>query len=136
MNDKLNKNKSLLSIVELGGYPDFKDIYAQHQLDVEKTDSMRKAVKILKKMSPDIIVAEFNYQSDFRDRTSNLETLLAVLQKKPDVKLIVFYENEFVHQFKRVTDRFVLPYTLAFPIDEEALSNMVEKALTVELGSL
>lgn len=130
MNDKLTRNKSLLSIVELGGYPDFKNIYSQYQLDVEITDSMRKAVKILKKMTPDLIVAEFNYQSDFRDRTSNLETLLAVLQKKPDIKLIIFYEKEFAHQFKRVTDRFNLPYTLAFPIDELALSEVIKQALS------
>ena len=127
--DKTNKNKSLLSIVELGGYPDYKKLYQQHQLEVESTDSMRKAVKILKKHTPEIIVAEFNYQSDFRDRTSSLETLLAVLQKKPEINLIVFYEKEFAHQFKRVTDRFELPFTLAFPIDEALLDEYVKQAL-------
>ncbi len=70
MNNKTINNKHLLCIVELGGYPDFSKIYQQYQLDVEITDSMRKAVKILKKKTPQIIVAEFNYQSDFRDRTS------------------------------------------------------------------
>lgn len=129
MNDKFIKNKQLLSIVELGGYPDFSEIYKQCQLDVEITNSMRKAVKILKNNTPHIIVAEFNYQSDFRDRTSNLETLLAVLQKKPEVKLIVFYEKEFAHQFERVTSRFDLPFTLSFPIDESALSEMVQRCL-------
>ncbi len=129
MNDKTIKNKHLLSIVELGGYPDFSNIYKQYQLEVETTNSMRKAVKILKKTSPDIIVAEFNYQSDFRDRTSNLETLLAVLQKKPQVKLIIFYEKEFAHQFERVTSRFDLPFTLPFPIDELALAAMVQRCL-------
>jgi len=129
MNNQSTGQKRLLSIIELGGYPDFRHVYGQFQLDFEVTDSMRKAVKILKKNTPDIIVAEFNYQSDFRDRTSNLETLLAVLQKKPEIKLIVFYEKEFAHQFKRVTDRFTLPYTLAFPIDEQALSDAVKACL-------
>jgi len=129
MNNKLIKNKQLLSIIELGGYPDFSNIYNQYQLNIETTNSMRKAVKILKKSKPDIIVAEFNYQSDFRDRTSNLETLLAVLQKNPEIKLIVFYEKEFAHQFKRVTDRFDLPYTLSFPIDESALSDLIKQCV-------
>jgi len=129
MNNQSVGKKRLLSIIELGGYPDFRHVYEQFQLDFEMADSMRKAIKILKKNTPDIIVAEFNYQSDFRDRTSNLETLLAVLQKKPEIKLIVFYEKEFVHQFKRVTDRFTLPYTLAFPIDEQALSDTVKACL-------
>lgn len=123
------KNKTLLTIIELGGYPDFSEIYNKYALEVDTTDSMRKAVKILKKQSPDIIVAEFNYQSDFRDRTSNLETLLAVLQKKPQIQLIVFYEKEFAHQFKRLTDRFDLQHTLVFPIDEAALSNAIERCL-------
>ena len=125
MNDNSCKNKTLLGIVELGGYPDFKHIYSKYHLNIEMTDSMRKAVKIIKNNSPDIIVAEFNYQSDFRDRTSNLETLLAVLQKKPNIQLIVFYEKEFAHQFKRVTDRFELKHTLVFPIDEDALANAI-----------
>lgn len=132
MRNNGSKNRRLLSIVELGGYPDFSNVYKQYQLDVEVTDSMRKAVKLLKKNKPDIIVAEFNYQSDFRDRTSNLETLLAVLQKNPEIKLVVFYEKEFAHQFKRVTDRFDLPYTLAFPIDEAALSTIIKQCLVVQ----
>lgn len=132
MNDKPIKNKTLLTIVELGGYPNFSKIYNEHGLDVVATDSMRKAVKLLKKSSSDIIVAEFNYQSDFRDRTSNLETLLAVLQKNPTIQLIIFYEKEFAHQFKRVTERFNLPHTLVFPIDEAALSNMVKTCLDVK----
>ncbi|MBN4080250.1 hypothetical protein JYT31_01160 [Beggiatoa alba] len=129
MNNKLIKHKRLLAIIELGGYPDFTNLYKRHQLLVETTNSMRKAVKRLKQSTTDIIVAEFNYQSDFRDRTSNLETLLAVLQKKPEIKLIIFYEKEFAHQFKRVTSRFDLPYTLQFPIDESALSDAIEQCL-------
>ena len=61
----------LLSIVEMGGYPNFKDLYKNKGFQIDTASSMRKAIKILKKSKPDVIVAEFNFQSDFRDRTTS-----------------------------------------------------------------
>lgn len=111
----------LLSIVELGGYPNFAPLYVRAGFQVENAVSMRKAVALLKTLTPAVIVAEFNFQSDFRDRTSSLETLLAVLQRLPNTRLIVFYEKEYSHQLERVSSRFPLHATLAYPIDAAAL---------------
>ena len=111
----------LLAITELGGYPDFTPIYQRHGFKVEKATSVRNAVRQMKKITPQVIVAEFNYQSDFRDRTSSLETLMAVLQRMPDTHVIVFYEQEFAHQLKKLTSRFPVQAALAFPIEEAAL---------------
>ena len=61
----------LLSIIELGGYPDFKPLYRRAGFEVETVSSVRKALGLMKKLSPDVIVAEFNFQSDFRDRSSS-----------------------------------------------------------------
>ena len=71
----------LLSIVELGGYPDFKFLYESLGYQVLHVTTVRKALALLKANQPDVIVAEFNFQSDFRDRTSSLESLLAVIQR-------------------------------------------------------
>jgi len=120
--------KTLLSIVELGGYPDFREIYERAGFKVEAIHSVRKAITALRTMKPDVIVAEFNYQSDFRDRTSSLESLLATMQRLPDTKLIVFYEKEHEHQLPRVTSRFALHATLPFPIDEVKLEEAVRAA--------
>lgn len=111
----------LLAITELGGYPDFTPIYKRHGFKVEKATSVRNAVRQMKKCTPRVIVAEFNYQSDFRDRTSSLETLMAVLQRIPDARVIVFYEQEFAHQLERLTSRFHVHAALVFPIEETAL---------------
>ena len=111
----------LLSIVELGGYPDFSPLYRRCGFAVETVDSMRKATRLLKRITPRVIVAEFNYQSDFRDRTSSLETLMAVVQRLPDTRVIVFYEQEHRHQLERLTSRFPVHAELPFPIDEQAL---------------
>lgn len=111
----------LLAITELGGYPDFTSIYQRHGFRVEKATSVRNAVRQMKKISPRVIVAEFNYQSDFRDRTSSLETLMAALQTKPETHVIVFYEQEFAHQLEKLTIRFPVHAALMFPIEEAAL---------------
>jgi len=89
---------------------------------------MRNATRLLKKTTPDVIVAEFNFQSDFRDRTSSLETLMAVVQRLPKTKVIVFYENEYAHQFEKLSSRFPLHAALPFPIDEAELKKAVESA--------
>jgi DNA-binding NtrC family response regulator len=119
----------LLSIVEIGGYPDFTPLYKLKGFAVERVDSMRKATKLLKKQQPAVVVAEFNFQSDFRDRTSSLETLMATVQRIPDCKVIVFYEKEQRSQLDRLLAVFDVFSTLAFPIEESAISNVIEQAL-------
>lgn len=111
----------LLAVVELGGYPNFTPIYQRAGFDVVMEHTMRKAVGVIKKKKPRVIVAEFNYQSDFRDRTSSLETMMATVQRNPGTRVIVFYEKEFEHQFARIRDRFPFHGVFTFPVDEEAL---------------
>ena len=119
----------LLSIVEIGGYPDYSALYQQKGFAVEQADSMRKATKLLKKLKPSVVVAEFNFQSDFRDRTSSLETLMATVQRIPDCKVIVFYEKQQLPQLQRVLAIFDIFSTIAFPIEESVLSDVIDKTL-------
>lgn len=88
---------------------------------------MRKAAKVLKKRRPQVIVTEFNFQSDFRDRTSSLETLMAVVQRLPDTRVIVFYEQEYLHQFERVATRFPIHAALPFPIEQADLEAALQR---------
>ncbi len=113
--------QTLLSIIELGGYPDFKPLYRQAGYEVESVASVRKALGLLKKINPDVIVAEFNFQSDFRDRTSSLESLLAAVQRSPNTKVIVFYEKDQAHQLVRLQTQFPIHAALAYPIDTQLL---------------
>ncbi len=112
----------LLHILELGGYPDFGPLYRSLGYEPLLLDSMRKAIKSIKKRAPDAIVAEFNFQSDFRDRTSQLESLMASLARLPQVRVIVFLDKEQQHQFERVAARFDFHAALTYPIDEQALA--------------
>lgn len=120
--------RTLLSIIELGGYPDFSDTYRQAGFRVEKATSMRKAISALKKCTPDVVVAEFNFQSDFRDRTSNLESLLAKLEgKHPDARVIIFYEKKYMEQLDLLKSRYGLFESLLFPIEERQLIDSLER---------
>ena len=121
------KKPTLLSIVELGGYPDFSALYGRAGYDVVITDKVRKAVKLIREHRPAVIVAEFNFQSDFRDRTSSLETILSSTQGVTDSKLIVFYEKEGEDKYARFLKHFTVHASIVFPVDElileSALSN-------------
>lgn len=116
----MNRNL-LLSIVELGGYPDFGPLYKEYGYAVAVEKTMRKAIGFLKKQQPAVIVAEFNFQSDFRDRTSSLESLLAVVQRLPGTHVIVFYDREYLPQFDKLRSRLPVHTAIAFPIDRAKL---------------
>lgn len=124
-----NLKATLLAITELGGYPDFTSLYNQLGYEVVKTDNVRKAVKLIRQYKPEVIVSEFNFQSDFRDRTSSLETILSSTQGIIDSKMIVFYEQEYQHQYARFLERFEVFASLPFPIDEKELQCVLSKAL-------
>jgi len=117
----MSEQPYLVSIVEMGGYPDFSALYRQAGFEPLLERNMRKALGLIKKKKPRVVVAEFNYQSDFRDRTSSLETLMAVVQRLPGTRVIVFYEREQAEPYERVTLRFPIHASLTFPVDEMAL---------------
>lgn len=114
--------KSLLSLIELGGYPDFSPLYRRVGFTVTTVTTARKAIAAVKKAPPAVIVAEFNYQSDFRDRTSSLESLLAAAERHAGIKVIVFYEKESRHQLDKLLAQFSVFATLAYPIAEQTLA--------------
>ena len=111
----------LLSIYELGGYPNFVPLYQRLGFEVEVLTSGRKAVAFLKKRVPEVVVAEFNYSNEFRDRTSNLESILAVLQRNPQIRVVVFYEPELAEKLELLRARFPNFTAVALPVEADAL---------------
>jgi len=123
----LNDKAVLLSISEIGGYPDFSPLYESCGYQVISTDSVRKAVKLIRKHKPKVMVAEFNFQSDFRDRTSSLETLMSSTQGVTDASMIVFYEKEFEVHYQRFLQSFEVAASLTFPIFEKDLQSALRR---------
>jgi DNA-binding NtrC family response regulator len=120
----------LLAIVELGGYPNLVPLYERIGFQVDAVASQRKARSYLKERRPAVIVAEYNFQSDFRDRTSNLETLMAVLQRHPEVKVVVFYQEEYAPKFEALRARFAIHAALPFPVDVARLEAVLREIRT------
>ncbi len=116
----------LLSVIELGGYPDFRPLYEKAGYAVLTETRMRKAMSTIKKQKPAVIVAEFNFQSDFRDRTSSLESMMSVVERLPDTRVIVFYEKEYAHQFERLLAVCSFHRTFTYPIPEKELESCVQ----------
>jgi len=86
---------SLLFVMEFGGFPLSLDSFKDAGHHVEFARSVRKALPLLKRMQPDLLVAEFNYTSQFRDRDSNLDTILIQVQShSPHTQVIGFVESE------------------------------------------
>jgi indole-3-glycerol phosphate synthase len=112
----------LLSVIEIGGYPNFTPLYQEAGFEVLVETRMRKAMSTIKKAKPRVIVAEFNFQSDFRDRTSSLESMMSVVERLPDTRVIVFYEKEYSHQFERLLAVHSFYRTFTFPVPEDELS--------------
>ena len=114
-------NKTLLAIIELGGYPDFRNLYKRLGYEVIVESSMRKAISLLKKKKIDVIVAEFNYQHTFRDRLSSLESIIAAAQRLEDLKFIVLYEKEFENHLDKLRQQYTFDAEIAFPVNEEKM---------------
>ena len=110
--------RRLLAIIELGGYPDFTPLYRELGFSVEICTSMRKALISIKRQPPDVIVCEFNFQSDFRDRTSSLESMIALVQRNPEIQTLVIMEPEHRVQFGRIRERYAFRATLELPVTE------------------
>jgi DNA-binding NtrC family response regulator len=125
-----DKAPRLLAIVELGGYPNLLPLYKRLGLQTEMVSSQRKALAYLKKQVPDLVVAEYNFQSDFRDRTSNLETLMSRLQRNPHVKVIVFYQEEHRHKLDVLLARFPVFEAVSFPVTEARVESALRRALS------
>lgn len=110
----------LISIIEIGGYPDFTPLYKELGYETISVKSVRKALANMKKQSPSVLVAEFNFQSDFRDRTSTLESILATIQgQHPQCKVVIMYEQEYAHAFERLQANYPIDASLTFPVTSD-----------------
>ena len=120
--------RRLLAIIELGGYPDFTPLYQQLGFSVEVCTSMRKALARIKHQPPDTIVCEFNYQSDFRDRTSSLESMIALAERLPQTRTLAILEPAHRTQFHKLSERYAFHAALELPVTETQMRQALESS--------
>lgn len=125
---KRMEDRELLALVELGGYPNFIPLYQRLGYQVEMVNSVRKAQAWLKSHRPSVVVAEFYADPQFRDRISNLESLLATLQRYAvEAKVVVFIEADYLDHLEKVKSRYGVDAVLTYPIREDDLHDVLKK---------
>jgi len=117
---------TLLMVNAFIGTANFKKLYQELGYAVVTEWSERKAIALVRKMPPAVIVADFFHQTDFRDRLSNLESLLATAQASPETRIMVFYEPAHQTVLDKVAARLRIDAALTLPVDEGKLRGALE----------
>lgn len=120
-------SRPLISVVELGGYPDFSDLYRRLGYEPATVTSGRRALAAIRERQPAVIVTEFNFQHEFRDRTSALESILALAQQIPGCRVIAFYEAHDAEPLERLRARFAHVEVLPRPVDADAVERLLTR---------
>ena len=126
MPEQPSEPRILLNVIELLGYPNQRALFERLGYRVRTEFSVRKAISLMRKENPAVIVADLYLQTDFRDRVSNLESLLAAAQWSKDIKVVVLYEAPHEHALERLKQRFRIDAALTLPVDEQAIASCLE----------
>jgi DNA-binding NarL/FixJ family response regulator len=120
-----NSPKKLLAVIEFLAHARFPALYKSLGFDVTAERQVRKAVSQMRQLQPDVIVADFYFQSDFRDRLSNLESLLAAAQPFKETRILVFYEPQSVGALEHVRQRMRIDAALLTPVTDAAIEGVL-----------
>ena len=118
----MNARPLLMMVNAFIGTASYKKLYQQLGYDVVIEYSERKAISLIKKTPPAVIVADFFHQSDFRDRLSNLESLLASAQRTPTTRILVFYDPAHQAMLDKVRQRMRIDVAMTIPVNETELA--------------
>jgi hypothetical protein len=128
--------KTLFSIIESSGHPDFTALYKSLGIKESKINSMRKALAeikqaALKKQQPDFIVAEFfyGYGNNYAGvNISNLDVLLYSLQKySADTKVIVLADKDEYKYAEKLNEIIILHDILKYPVSNKKLQESLTR---------
>ena len=113
----METTKKLLALVEFLEHAKLSTEYKKWGYSVSTECQVRKAIASVRKAAPDVIVADFYFQSDFRDRLSNLESLLAAAQVNAQTKILVLYEVQNQPTLEKVRGRLRIDAALTMPVN-------------------
>lgn len=123
----MTKNNKLLFINEYGIYPELVKRLQDTEYSVTVEHLMRNAIKFIKKQNPSVVVAEFYHEPQFRDRVSNLESMLAQLEgRHAETRTVVFYDSKHQEYLDKLLSMFSVDAVLVQPFDPQALVETIE----------
>lgn len=121
----MSQQTRLLMVNAFIGTAGYKKLYQELGYAVVTEWSERKAISLLRKSPPAVIVADFYHQTDFRDRLSNLESLLAAAQATP-ARILVLYEASHQAALDKVSARLRIDAALPLPVQEDQLRSTLQ----------
>lgn len=122
----MSTSPTLLMVNAFIGTAGYKKLYQELGYTVVAEWSERKAISLVRRTPPDVIVADFYHQTDFRDRLSNLESLLAAVQGAPSTRILVFYEAAHEAVLDKVSERLHIDIALKLPVQENELRALLQ----------
>lgn len=121
----MSEQPQLLAVVEFLAHNRLRTVYEAAGYRVQSEFAVRKAITWLRKNRPAVVATDFYYQPDFRDRVSNVESLLATVQSMPEVKVVVYYDPAHQAALDKVAQRFRIDAALPVPVQDEALRELL-----------
>ncbi|SFV69374.1 hypothetical protein MNB_SUP05-5-134 [hydrothermal vent metagenome] len=116
------QNNKLLFFIDEGGFEDPSDLFIELGYEITIETNPRKATKLAKINQYDVLIAEFSYNPEFRDRVSNIESLLATLENSnPKIKVIVLFDEIYLPQLTQFKKRYRIDNTLTIPFAKQQL---------------
>jgi hypothetical protein len=101
----------------MGAYPDFTALYRQHGFEIINAKTLRKALALIKQVSPDVIVAEFVYAPTYGSQLSNFESLFAAAQNfAPHAQFIALLHHNDLTHLEKVRGSDQACATLFYPV--------------------
>lgn len=122
--------KKVLTIIESPTHPRLSALYERLGFQEFQVNSMRNAMKVLKKEKPDYIVAEFfyGYGNNYAGvNVSNLDTLLSSLPKySPDTRTIVFVQKAEMEYVAKLHELYPLHAAFLHNTPEYAIEEVLQ----------
>lgn len=120
----------IFSIIESPVHPNFSSLYLQHGLTEVRADSMRKAISLLRKHTPSIVVAEFfyGYGNNYAGiNISNVDVFLLSLQKyKSDARVILLVDKTERKFVDKLAEQYPLHAILTYPISVDDMQKALK----------
>jgi len=111
------KPRTLLTVASLGLRADFTSLYRQHGFEIVNAKTLRKALALIKQVSPDVIVAEFIYAPTYGSQLSNFESLFAAAQNfAPRAHFVALLHKNDLGHLEKVKEAGHACSTLIFPV--------------------
>ena len=122
----LGKN-NLLFFIDDGGFEDPSPLFKELGYEITIENNPRKVNKLAKNNHYEVLVAQFSYNPEFRDRVSNIESLLATLeQTNPNIKTIILFDEINKPQLEQLIKRYRLDYLLNIPFSKQELQKYLK----------